>query len=112
MYGAFLALVYCAHDPFARLDSYDSFAILERFLASNSGLVNGLITYCVAFIEGRVQPYRIAYTGADGSAGCFDKHLQNTQGPQPAERAIERWVVWNSDALASHGRWPTPDWSR
>jgi hypothetical protein len=102
VHGSYLALCYCAHDPFVVLHDYTDIVALEKFLASNSGPVNPFITYCVAFIEGRVERYRIAHKAVDG-AGYFEKQLQNTHGPQPAERAIERWVEWDSAALPSHG---------
>jgi hypothetical protein len=56
--------------------------------------VNFYITYCIAFVEGEVARYDVAYRREDGSTGLFDKQLQNTQGPQPAERATDRWIVW------------------
>jgi hypothetical protein len=94
VYGKFLALVYCAHDPFVRLDDHEDIDSLNESLASVGGVVNPFITYCVAFIDGKVVPYRIAYRRDDGSVGWFDKHLQNTVGPQEAERAKDRWVAW------------------
>jgi hypothetical protein len=105
VHGWHLALRYCSHDPFVILHDFTDVVALEEFLASNSGPVNFYITYCVALIEGKVEPYRIGYRAVDGT-GYFDKQLQNTHGPQPAERAIERWVEWDSPALPSHGRWP------
>jgi hypothetical protein len=112
VYGPLLTLTYCAHDPFFLLDEHAEIQAFERHLASTSGLVNPFITHCIALIDEKIEPYRIAYTAADGSCGYFDKYLQNTQGGQPAEKALERWIVWSSDALVSHGRWPTPERSR
>jgi hypothetical protein len=100
IHGAFLTLSYCCHDPFVQLIDFDDIKSLEQMLASGSGIVNFYINYAVAFIDGKVARYQIAYRGDDGSIGLFDKHLQNTQGPQPAERANNRWVVWNTDAQA------------
>jgi hypothetical protein len=93
-----LALKYCAHDPHVQLIDFDDINSLEQMLASDAGIVNFYITYCIAFIDGQIARYRVAYRGDDGSAGWFDKHFQNTQGPHPAERAINRWIVWNTDA--------------
>jgi|SRR5215472_9955405 len=101
--GAFLAFKYCAHDPTLQLIDFDDITSLEQMLASNFGIVNHFITYCVAFIGGKVARYRIAYRGDDGSTGWFDKHLQNTRGPHPAERAVNRWVVWDADANTQGG---------
>jgi hypothetical protein len=102
VHGAFLALSYCGHDPLVHLFDFDDIKSLEQMLASDSGIVNSLINYSVAFIDGKVARYQIAYRGDDGSIGRFDKHLQNTQGKQPAERANNRWVVWNTE----------PNWTR
>jgi hypothetical protein len=99
--GEFLSLTYCGHDPFVRLEDHDNLESLERHLASNSGIVNFYITYCIAFIHGAVAGYRIAYSADDGSIASFDKHLQNTNGPQPAERALKRWVVWSAERARS-----------
>jgi len=55
VYGAFLALVYSAHDPFVRLESFDGIELLEQFLGSNSNVVNPFITYCAEFVAGRVR---------------------------------------------------------
>ena len=98
VYGEFLSLTYCGHDPFVRLEDHDSRESLELFLASPSGVVNFFITYCIAFIDGQVARYRVAYTADDGSVAWFDKHLQNTKGPQAAERAGKRWVFWDEGA--------------
>jgi hypothetical protein len=94
VHGAFLAFKYCAHDPSLQLLDFDDIDAMEQILASDYGIINFYITYCIAFIDGKVARYDIAYRRDDGSAGMFDKHLQNTQGAQPAERATERWVVW------------------
>ena len=67
--GEFLSLTYCAHDPFVRLTDHDDLESLARSLASNSGVVN-----------------------------WFDKYLQNTTGPQAAERVDKRWVIWDEGA--------------
>jgi len=112
VYAPLLTLTYCAHDPFFLLDEHADIQALEEHLASGSGLVNPFITHCIALIDERVEPYRIAYTAIDGSCGYFDKYLQNTGGRQPAEKALERWIVWSSDGLVTHGRWPTSEWSR
>ena len=101
VHGAFLALKYCAHDPTVQLIDFDDIKSLEQMLASNYGIINLYITYCVAFIDGKVARYQIAYRGDDGTTGWFDKHFQNTQGRHPAERAIDRWVVWNTDTQAN-----------
>jgi hypothetical protein len=98
VHGAFLALNYCCHDPFVQLIDFDDIKSLEQMLASGSGIVNFYINYSVAFIDGKVARYQIAYRSDNGSIGLFDKHLQNTQGPHPAERANNRWVVWSTDA--------------
>jgi hypothetical protein len=97
VHGAFLAFKYCAHDPTLQLIDFDDMTSLEQMLASDFGIVNHFITYCIAFIGGKIAPYRIAYRGGDGSTGWFDKHLQNSQGPHPAERAANKWVVWDTD---------------
>lgn len=112
VYGAFLTLAYSAHDPLVLLSEHTNIQKLEEFLASNSGPTNRFVTCCTSFIEGKLEPYRIGYIAADGAVGFFDKHFQNIQGHHSAEKAVERWVVWSSDALVSHGRWPTPEWSR
>jgi hypothetical protein len=101
VHGSFLALKYCGHDPHVQLFDFDDIKSLERMLASNYGIVNFYITYCIAFIDGKVARYRVAYREDDGSTGWFDKHVQNTRGPHPAERAIDRWVVWNADGQPS-----------
>jgi hypothetical protein len=95
VYAPLLTLTYCAHDPFVLLDEHDSIQALEEYLASESGLVNPFITYCIALLDEKVEPYRIAYKATDGSCGYFEKYLQNTQGRQPAEKALERWIVWS-----------------
>ena len=92
--GEYLALTYCAHDPFIFLDDYDDVQSLEQALASNAGIVNRFITYRIAFINGTVAAYDIAYVGEDGSTTTFDKHFQITQGQHAAERASQRWVLW------------------
>jgi len=112
VYAPLLTLTYCAHDPSFLLDEHADIQALEEYLASQSGLVNPFITHCIVLIDEKVEPYRIAYTATDGSCGYFDKYLQNTRGRQPAEKALARWIVWSSEALVSHGRWPTPEWSR
>jgi hypothetical protein len=98
VHGDFLALKFCSHDPHLQLLDFDDITSLEQMLASHYGIVNFFITYCIAFIDGEVARYRIAYCSDDGSSGWFDKHLQNTHGPHAAERATNRWVVWNADA--------------
>ena len=101
VYGAFLAFKFCAHDPTLQLIDFDDINSLEQMLASDSGIVNFYITYCIALIDGKVARYQVAYHGDDGSTGRFDKHFQNTQGQHPAERADDRWVVWNTDAQSN-----------
>jgi hypothetical protein len=98
VHGAFLALSYCGHDPLVHLFDFNDIKSLEQMLASDSGIVNFYINYSVAFIDGKVARYQIAYRGDDGSIGLFDKHLQNTHGPHPAERTRNRWVIWSKDA--------------
>jgi hypothetical protein len=98
VHGAFLAFKYCAHDPTLQLIDFDDITSLEQMLASNYGIVNHFITYCVAFIDGKVARYQVAYRDNDGGTGLFDKYVQNAQGPQPAERAVDRWVVWDAHA--------------
>lgn len=98
VYGEFLSLTYCAHDPFVRLTDHDDLESLALFLASGSGIVNFFITYCIAFIDGKVARYRVAYSADGGAVACFDKHLQNTKGPQAAERVDKRWVIWDEGA--------------
>ncbi len=97
VHGAFLAFKYCCHDPSLQLVDFEDLKSLEKMLASTFGLVNPFITYCFAFIGGKLARYQIAYRHEDGSTGWFDKYYQNTRGPHPAERAKERWVVWNAD---------------
>ena len=94
--GDFLVLIYCAHDPFVRLDDYEDIYEMERALASNSGIVNFMITYAIAFIHGRVRPYTVAYRTTDGLIGRFDKNAQNLVGSQPAEEATDRWIIWET----------------
>lgn len=96
VYGDFLVLIYCGHDPFLRLDDYDDLEAMETALASNSGIVNFMITYAIAFINGQVQPYTVAYSTPDGGIGRFDKNAQNVDGEQPAETATHRWIVWET----------------
>jgi len=98
VHGEFLSLTYCAHDPFVRLTDHDDLESLALFLASDSGLVNFFITYCIAFVDGKVARYWVAYSAGGGSVAWFDKHLQNTKGPQAAERADKRWIIWDQDA--------------
>jgi hypothetical protein len=92
--GEFLSLTYCAHDPFVLLRDHDGLESLEWHLAG-SGIANFYITYCIAFIDGKVARYRIAYSADDGTVAWFDKNLQNSEGSQPAERAVKRWVIWD-----------------
>jgi hypothetical protein len=101
VHGAFLAFKYCAHDPTLQLIDFDDITSLEQMLASDFGIVNLFITYCIAFIGGKVARYRVAYRDDDGSTGWFDKHFQNTHGRHPAERAVDRWVVWDTEPNAS-----------
>jgi hypothetical protein len=96
VHGDFLVLIYCAHDPFVRLDDYDDLAAMETALASNSGIVNFMITYAIAFIHGRVRPYTVAYSTPDRGIGRFDKNAQNLHGEQPAEKAKHRWIIWET----------------
>lgn len=96
VHGDFLVLIYCAHDPFVRLDDYDDLQAMETALASNSGIVNFLVTYAIAFIHGRVRPYTVAYRTADGLTGRFDKNAQNLVGSQPAENTPDRWIIWET----------------
>ena len=76
VYGTYLALTYRRHDRSVRLYRYDTIGLLERFLISDSGWVHPFVTYCLAFVAGKVEPYRIGYT-AEGA----------------------RWMVWSSDRL-------------
>ncbi len=99
VHGDFLALTYCAHDPFVRLDDHESLEQLEKFLASDSGTINFYITCSIAFIRGSVVPYRIGYELDDKTVGVFDKHLQDTRGAQPAEKAAKRWIIWGAGSL-------------
>jgi hypothetical protein len=94
VYGDFLVLVYGAHDPFVRLDDFPSLEVMERWLASNEGIVNSFITYAIAFIDRKPRPYAVAYSTPDGDVQEFDKWAQNLIGRQPAEEATVRWVVW------------------
>ncbi len=96
VHGDFLVLVYCAHDPSVRLDDYDDLDAMESALASDSGIVNFLITYAVAFIHGQVRPYTVAYSTTDGRIERFDKIAQTVHGPQPAEQAKHRWIIWDA----------------
>jgi hypothetical protein len=95
VFGEFLSLTYCGHDPFFRIEDHENRESLELHLACGSGVVNFYITYCLAFIDGKVARYRVAYSEDDGSVAWFDKDLQNTKGAQPAERALKRWIVWD-----------------
>ena len=74
VHGALLAFKYCAHDPTLQLIDFNDITSLEQMLASNRGIVNHFITYCIAFIDGKVARYRVAYRDDDGSIGWFDKH--------------------------------------
>jgi hypothetical protein len=95
VYGDFLVLVYGAHDPFVRLDDFPSLEVMERWLATNEGIVNSYITYAIAFIDSKPRPYAVAYSTPDGDVQEFDKWAQNLIGRQPAEEATTvRWVVW------------------
>jgi hypothetical protein len=94
VYGDFLALVYCAHYPLVRLDEFADLRAMEEWLASDGGIVNSFATYVIAFIAGKPRLYAVGYRTADGTVEEFDKWAQNLVGPQPAENATNRWVVW------------------
>jgi hypothetical protein len=100
VYGDFLALVYCSHDPFVLLREYDSRQSLEGFLTWMSGPINPFITYCIVLIEGRVEPYRLACTAPDGSACFFDPILEGANWHHPIQDGVERWVVWKNEPSA------------
>jgi hypothetical protein len=74
--GDFLALTYCHHDPFVRLDDFASRIELESGLLGRGGFLHPMINYLVAFIEGNVAHFRITYCGLDGSIKLFDKYQQ------------------------------------
>jgi hypothetical protein len=94
VYGEFLTLVYSAHYPLVRLDGFADLRAMETWLASDRGILNSFATYVIAFIAGKSRSYAIAYQTADGAVHEFDKWAQNLLGPQPAENASNRWVVW------------------
>jgi hypothetical protein len=112
VFGTYLALTYRRHDRSVRLHSYDTIELLEEFLASNAGWVHPFITSCVAFVDGRREPYRIGYSVAGGSMELFDKGAVRDRFRNPALRASRRWAVWDSARLTSHRRWQRPEWSR
>jgi len=94
VYGEYLTLVYAAHYPLVRLDGFADLRAMEESLASDRGIVNFLATYVIAFISGKLVPYAVAYKTSDGAVHEFDKWAQNLYGPQAAEDASNRWVVW------------------
>jgi hypothetical protein len=97
VYGDYLSLTYCAHDPFVRLEDHDDLASLESALLSPSGIVNPYITYCVAFVAGKVAPFKVMYRGPDGVTRPLDKYQQHKQfnwNQSENEQYPDRRVVW------------------
>ena len=95
VYGTCQALIYCRHDLSVRLYSYDAVEALEQFLASDAGCIHPYVTYCVAFVAGKVERYRIGYTVEGGLTRLFDKSQSGPRFRHPALQAAERWIVWN-----------------
>jgi len=97
VYGDYLSLTYCAHDPFVRLDDHDDLASLESALLSPSGIVNPYITYCIAFVTGKVAPFKVLYRGPDGVMRSLDKYQQHKQfkwNQSENEQYPDRRIVW------------------
>jgi hypothetical protein len=101
VYGEYLALAYRRHDLSVHLHSYDSLELLEQFLASNDGWIHPFVTHCVAFVAGKVEPYRIGYKAEDGSTELFDKWAYGARFSGPATRATQRWIVWSRAGVSS-----------
>jgi hypothetical protein len=97
VFGDYLSLAYCAHDPFVRLDDHDDLASLETSLLSPSGIVNPYITYCIAFVTGKVAPFKVMFRGPDGSIRRLDKYQQHKEfkwNQSDNEQYPDRRVVW------------------
>lgn len=97
VYGDYLSVTYCAQDPFVRVEGYEDLVSLESALLSPSGIVNPYITYCIAFVTGKVAPFKVMYRGPNGSMRPFDKYQQHKQfrwDQSENEQYPERRVVW------------------
>jgi hypothetical protein len=77
--GDFLTLTYCHHDPFVRLHDFASRVELEERLLCPGGILHPMINYLVAFVAGKVAPYRVTFRGLDGSIRTFDKYQQHRE---------------------------------
>lgn len=97
VFGDLLLLVYCAHDPFARLLDFDDQSALERHLMSDSGPLNPFITYSFVFRQGSLWPFRVTCR-CDKSGKTFTfGQLGAAESVWPAGGCVERSLEWLSD---------------
>ena len=82
--GDFLTLTYCHHDPFVRLHDFENRVELEDRLLCPGGILHPMINYVVAFVSGKVAPYRVTFRGLDGSIKQFEKYQQPREFLQSA----------------------------
>jgi hypothetical protein len=74
VHGAFLAFKYCAHDPHVQLVDFDDISSLEQILASDAGIVNFYITYCIAFIDGQIARRKSKLVAPTTPAGEYQQY--------------------------------------
>ena len=96
VYGQWLSLIYCGHDPFVILRDHADRDSLESFLLSGSGIVNPFITFVIAFIDFNVAPYAINYRNSDGTVVQFNKLNQMDGTDSPNEEYPDRQLEWLS----------------
>ena len=94
VYGQFLSLGYCAHDPFMIVEDHDDLASLESSILSGGGILNPFTTFELAFIDFRVAPYRITYRDRDGLVKVFNKRDQYDGKVSLREEYRERKLEW------------------
>lgn len=95
VYGQFLLLRYCSHDPFVILEDHDELGSLESALLSDGGILNPFITFQFAFIDFRLAPYRITYRDKDGTVTPFNKQDQYDGKLSFGEKYRERKLEWS-----------------
>jgi hypothetical protein len=76
VYGKYLTMDYCGHEPSLSLKTFDTKEELERDILSEAGIINAWTTYVFAFIDGKLRDYEVVVTYTDGSTDSCDNNKE------------------------------------